>query len=207
MSAQVLFEKIANGQSLTALEKTEMVMIGRGLDESSATIKSWTIPNTQNAKIKNPVIENPLWRTSPLHSFYVNRTTNISVVNSTDTVLTWENTYGETNVFELNAADKTKVMVKVANVPFNVCGIFSFAVNATGYRNIKLSAYDVNDTLIATVVLAGVAAPSGTDLVQPFAYPITAAQKFAVSYFKVTVAQGSGGNLNFQFCDFGMFLG
>lgn len=200
-----LWLKIARGEKLTDLEVEEFANIGDKLESASSVVSAWSNLNL-NPVLKNPQISNPIWKTSPLRTLYVERHTDVAIANGVDTAVTFETTFGDNQFFSLLESDLSKVMVKVTNMPFNVNGIFAFAANATGYRNAKLAAYDKDDVLIGSATIASFPAWSAADNVIPFSYPVTAAQQYAVSYFKMTVGQTSGGSLNLKYFDMGVSL-
>lgn len=200
-----LWLKVANGEKLTAAEAEEFAKIGESLEATNSTVTAWSNLNS-NPVLKNPQISNPVWRTSPLRTLYVERHTDVAITSGIDTAVTFETVFGDSLFFALNESDLSKVMVKVTNMPFNINGIFAFAANATGYRNAKLAAYDKDDGLIGAATIASFPAWSAADNVIPFSYPVTAAQQYAVSYFKMTVGQTSGGALNLKYFDMGVSL-
>lgn len=162
-----------------------------------------------DGKIFNrPKISTPRFLTTALASISFERTTNTSITSGVDTYVSWEAAKGSNQNFYLDKADPTKIHIVFPGQAFFILGRTAFASNATGFRNTKVEAFDVNDVSLGVMALLyNTPGWSGSDNVSSYGLLIPENLVTNLSYIKATVGQTSGAALNLQYIFFGMAIG
>lgn len=204
-----MLEEFYHGMKNGTLSESRLNDIVRRFNEFSdreerykATIQT----GTGRPKLDNPVITNPLFSGDALSALTLNRTTDVSITQDQDIPIEWESSYGSSQAFSWNVADPQKIRVKTPGSGFCVAGRVAWAANATGYRNVKIAHYDNSNTLIASIALHEFKGFSEGDNIFPFIAVIPYNIIPEMTYFKITVAQGSGAGLNLIFADLHLFV-
>ena len=149
--------------------------------------------------LKNVAIENVHWLGSPLHEFHVVFTTDVAIANNTETLVTFEESWGVTSVFDFFNNDKSKILFSPGLVNFHMDGFVKWQSNATGYRYTRAYFYKEDGTLIGNQTLHGAAAANGIDTATPISYTDSMPIGFTdAAYVQIKVTQTSGGNLDLQ---------
>lgn len=84
-----------------------------------------------------------------------------------------------------------------------VCGTAQFDPNSSGYRGIYFRAFDSDDVQLSGATINQIQPPSSTNPGLTFAYPYVYSSDAA--YFDCTVRQTSGGNLDLNYLNVGLF--
>lgn len=203
-----IFEKLSKNQTLSDLERSEYLSFMTRLQSVVQTSENQT-ESSGAAKLKDPVIENPRWRSSPLHPISVNMQVDVEVANNGNPFITFDNVSIISEVFGI-AEDFQKVLVLTpGQYMVKMGGRNVWEANANGYRNMELVAYDENDVVIGAVALQsdpGQSVSGGVD--NYFPWTLTFDQNFftGIKYFKFRVFQDSGSAIDLKTVNIGIHI-
>ncbi len=191
-----LMDKLAQNQSLNPLERAILRDEVRAIEEIKNLAKGWVQPGSANAKFVNPNLENPSWVGQVLHPLQTVKT-NLSVNNATTTYISWDPTL-ETNrgkAFRRDDTNPDRIYVLSPGYNWHIVGTAHWASNATGYRQLGVTYYDEAGNSLGSQNYH-IMDPSATqDSYIPVADFVMGVGFSGISYFRVYVAQTSGGAL------------
>ena len=196
MKFSELINKLASGQTLTAIERQEAVLEARRLEDAASAVNNWMRPGTSTmtlngAHISGSYIESPEWVGSALHLCSVALLTPTVIPNTTETYLTPDavvNLGGTAFTVDGDKIDWTSIKGKA----FMVTGYINWSANGTGYRVAWLEGFDSNDVSIGQTPLHTFAGQNLVDNVLPVSLGFYFND---FDYLKLKVAQTSGGDL------------
>lgn len=147
-------------------------------------------------RFENPVITNPDFRSSPLHTFIARVSNAVEIANNTSTAVTFDSGDGETGTFDFGS-NNSKIKIDASQLNAHIDGLVRWESNATGYREVQLLIYDSTDTLLATQTLNRMMAVNGSTTVQPISYTDNIRVfLLSASYITFNVLQTSGAGLD-----------
>lgn len=164
--------------------------------EINATLKKYLPVGTKDLAI--PI---------SLSSLYANRLTDVAIPTGADTYVEFETVYGSSGAFKIDLNNPTVVTLAYTGQAFLLVGKAYWAANATGYRNTKIEGYDAdgNSLGLDTLYSAPAWSSGGSENINPFAQLVAVGQIPNMSYFKMTVGQTSGSDLNLTAFQLGLF--
>lgn len=195
MLQKQIFEKIAKSQPLNPEEMSEFIKFGELLQNLESLYGGMVITGSQRVEMSAPSVTNPQWQGSPLHSMFLLKSVDVSVVTATETLITWDTVENFGEAFEVSP-DKTKFYLRhIDGKAFTIKGLVSWSAlgSVAGFRSSHINTYDKNDNLLETL-------PFHTH--QAFAgpasniFPVNLAWHYTgIDYFKFFVYQNSGSNV------------
>ena len=194
-----LLDKLGRGQSLNPLELAQLRDEVRAVEEVKNLFKSWVQAGTNTPVLQNPIIYNPDFKTSPLHVFHCVFSTNTSINNNTETLITFETAWGDNSVFDFYNGDESKIRIDRSQLNVRVDGMVAWEPNATGYRFLRMYIYDSSDVEILSQALHGFPGVAVAQNVLPISYTENIREIFPeVAYISFKVTQTSGAGLELQ---------
>jgi len=196
MAIGELLKKMAKGQQLSFSEIERLRLWGNNAESHNSYTQAL---QSGAAVVVKPFIERPLWfGGSPLDALTFQRTTDVTISDSTNTYITFETTYGQSDNFSLDSSDLSKLLVRHLGTPFMLFGYANWTANATGYRGLWVEGFTAQDASLGTSPLHTSAGQALVDNVLPFAYAAGSQQFPKMTYLKFYVHQTSTGNLDLK---------
>lgn len=181
--------------NLSRQERDDIVRQLNELGTREEKYKSWLQFAGPGARLSNPLVHDPNWRTSPLHVFTGLLPTDTSIPNNTYTFLTFDSGVGDVSVFDFYNGDKSKIRVDRAQINVHIDGGVNWDSNATGFREAVLDVFNAADVSLASQILHKLpAAPTNASIPISITFNILSFFPDA-AYARLKVAQNSGGNL------------
>lgn len=199
-----ILAKIANNARLTP---QEMDFLKRTGDETQRRNNQGSSLFAADSRVKldSPVISSPYFSTDALAPMLLTKTIDTAITTGTDTYVEFENLVYPSKIFSWGIADAATIFLNYTGQGFQFVGRLAWAANATGYRNVKLRAYNQDGTQIGDETLIANQGFAGSDNVFPFSFVVAANQFATMKSLRFMVGQTSGGNLNLLFCNLAIF--
>jgi hypothetical protein len=193
-----LLFKVANQEKLSESELSAFRLEAQKLNVIKEAVGFWLPPGGNMPKIQSPTLGQPTWIESPLHVLQVVKTGLTNVADNTSTPVTWDATLtnNKGKLFRVDSADASRIYVMYTGVNFAIVGTHQWESNTTGYRQVKATFYDKDGNSLGSQVYSTIS-PVQTDVTYGTVADVVIAPDFVdLAYFKISVAQTSGGVLD-----------
>lgn len=189
-----LMDKHLRGQPLLEDEIQQVVSAIASYGNATEKVNTWSENGTQ-ARFINPELESPIWGITALSNSQFDRDADLTVLNNTETYITFDTKGGEQKSFRLDPDDLSKLII-YSGQSFQISGIVRWTANATGYRGVFIEGFKSDGTSIGTGTLATFPGFAGVTNTFPYGAIIGSNVFPEVTYYKFKVIQTSGGDLD-----------
>jgi hypothetical protein len=201
-TARSIAKMLARGDGLSSQEQQQLFDY-LAINE---TVRAWVEVGASYPKFNYFEADSGCFDFIPLEMAYFQMGGTQTIPNAAETSVQFNSASLYDSRFTWDSSANPERISVIGNLPGRVmvvCGTAQFDPNNSGYRGIYFRAFDSDDVQLSGATLIQLPPPSGVNPGLTFAYPYVYSSNAA--YFDCTVRQTSGGNLDLNYLNVGLF--